>query len=99
MTTLSTLSDQVAFVAAIILPFFNIPLIVKMVRRRSSQDISLWWLLGVWTCILLMAPSAFRSEDVVWRTFSYFNIVLFTMVVITTLKYRKGSNAPKTEEK
>ncbi len=90
MTELSTLSDKIAFVAAIILPLFNIPLIIKMIRRRSSQDISLCWVLGVWACILLMAPSGFRSEDVVWRTFNYFNVVFFSMVVIVTLKYRKG---------
>ena len=84
------ITDKIAFIAAIILPFFNIPLIIKIVRRGSSQDISLCWVLGVWVCILLMAPSGFRSEDVVWRTFNYFNVVLFTMVVIATLKYRKG---------
>ena len=92
MTELSTLSDKVAFVAAIILPFFNIPLIVKMIRRKSSQDISLCWLFGVWICILLMAPSAFRSPDIVWRTFNYLNVALFTLVGITTLKYRKGKH-------
>ena len=86
----STLTEQVAFIAAIILPLFNIPLILKMIKRKSSQDISLCWVLGVWACILLMAPSAFRSQDVVWRTFNYFNVVLFTIVALVTLRYRKG---------
>ena len=83
------LVDKIAFIAAVILPFFNIPLILKMIRRRSSQDISLCWVLGVWICILLMAPSSFRSPDIVWRVFNYINLVLFTLVVITTLRYRK----------
>ena len=82
--------DKIAFCAAIVLPLFNIPLIVKVIRRRSSQDISLCWVLGVWVCILLMAPSGFRSEDIVWRTFNYFNVVLFTMVALVTVRYRKG---------
>ena len=82
--------DKIAFCAAIILPLFNIPLIVKIIRRQSSQDISLCWVLGVWICILLMAPSGFRSQDIVWRTFNYTNVVLFTAVAIVTLKYRKG---------
>lgn len=85
-----TLIDQIAFVAAIVLPLFNIPLITKVIRRQSSEDISLCWVLGVWVCILLMAPSGFRSEDVVWRTFNYFNVVLFTGVAAVTLRYRKG---------
>jgi uncharacterized protein with PQ loop repeat len=82
--------DKVALVAAIVLPFFNIPLVLRIIQRKSSQDISLCWLLGVWTCMLLMAPSALRSPDVVWRTFNYFNILLFTSVVVVTLRYRKG---------
>ena len=84
------LADKIAFVTAIILPFFNIPLILRIIRRRSSQDLSLCWVLGVWVCMLLMAPSAFRSPDIVWRVFNYVNIALFTCVVVTTLKYRKG---------
>ena len=86
-----TIIEKIAFCAAIVLPLFNIPLIMKIIRRGSSADISLCWVLGVWICILLMAPSGFRSEDIVWRTFNYFNVVLFTVVAMVTLRYRKGS--------
>ncbi len=85
-----TLIDKIAFVAAIALPLFNIPLITKVIRRKSSADISLCWVLGVWGCILLMAPSGFLSEDVVWRTFNYFNVVMFTAVAAVTVRYRRG---------
>ena len=84
------LFDQIGVVAAIVLPLFNIPLILKIIKRKSSQDISLTWVIGVWVCILIMAPSGFQSKDIVWRTFNYVNIVLFTCVFITTLKYRNG---------
>ena len=83
-------TEKIALIAAVVLPLFNIPLIMRVIQRKSSQDISLCWALGVWTCIVLMAPSAFRSQDIVWRTFNYFNVVLFTLVVIVTLRYRKG---------
>ncbi len=82
--------DGIGLVAAVALPFFNIPLIFKIIKRRSSRDISLCWALGVWVCILLMAPSGFKSADVVLRTFNYLNITMFTCVVIVALKYRHG---------
>ncbi len=82
--------EQISLIAAVVLPFFNIPLIIKVIQRRSSRDISLSWALGVWVCILLMAPSGFKSEDVVWRVFNYVNIVFFTAVVIVVLRYRNG---------
>jgi len=81
--------DKVGLVAAIILPLWNIPLIVRIIKRQSSEDISMWWALGVWVCILLMAPSGLRSQDIVWRTFNIVNLILFTAVVIITLRYRK----------
>lgn len=81
--------DKVAFVTAIVLPLFNIPLIMRMMKRRSSQDISLVWALGVWVCILLMAPSGLRSEDPVWRMFNIMNVMLFSCVAITTLYFRR----------
>lgn len=77
-------------VAGFILPFFNIPLIARMVKRKSSEDISLVWLLGVWICILLMSPAALTSQDVAFRAFGITNLLFFTVVVVVTLKYRRG---------
>ena len=87
-----TVIDKIAFVGAIALPLFNIPLILRIIRRKSSQDLSLCWVLGVWACIVLMAPSGFQSPDIVWRVYNYFNITMFTGVVIATLRYRRGVN-------
>lgn len=81
--------DTIAFFVAIILPFFNIPLIIRMIQRKSSEDINLFWALGVWICLLLMAPSAFRSADMIWKTFNMINVVLFSSVVITVFYFRK----------
>ena len=85
-----SLIDIIGLVAAICLPLFNIPLILRIVGRRSSDDISLVWVVGVWVCIVLMAPSGFRSPDIVWRVYNYANIFFFTGVLAATLKYRKG---------
>ncbi len=85
-----TLVEQVGLAASVALPLWNIPLIIKIVKRRSSADISMTWVLGVWVCSLLMAPSGFVSKDIVWRTFNIVNIVLFSGVAFAALKYRKG---------
>lgn len=81
--------EKIALVAAIILPLWNIPLIVRIAKRKSSRDISIYWVVGVWTCFALMVPDGFVSEDLVWRTFNIVNFILFTVVLITVLVYRK----------
>ncbi|MCK4823579.1 hypothetical protein KA005_47950 [bacterium] len=81
--------QKIALIAAIILPLWNIPLIVRIIKRKSSEDISIFWALGVWTCFALMAPSGFVSSDTVWRTFNIVNFILFSAVVIIVLAYRK----------
>lgn len=83
--------QKIALIAAIILPFWNIPLIVRIIKRKSSEDISIFWALGVWTCFALMAPSGFVSSDPVWRVFNIVNFILFSTVVIAVLAYRKKS--------
>lgn len=83
------MTEKIALIAAVILPLWNIPLIVRIVKRKSSKDISLYWALGVWICFLLMAPDAFKSADVVWRTFNIVNLILFTAVVTIVLLYRR----------
>lgn len=81
--------EKISLVCAVVMPLWNIPLIIRIVKRRSSEDISLAWALGIWVCILLMAPSGFQSKDIVWRTFNITNLVLFTAVVFVVLKYNK----------
>lgn len=75
--------------AGILLPLFNIPLIMRIVKRKSADDISLVWLFGVWACILLMSPAALVSQDFAFRAFGWTNLVFFTGVVIVTVKYHK----------
>ena len=82
--------EKIALIAAIVLPLWNIPLIVKIIKRKSSRDISLAWVLGVWACFILMAPDAFGSDDIVWKVFNIANLVLFTGVMITVISFRHG---------
>ena len=76
-------------VAALILPLWNIPLIVKISRRKSSKDFSLWWTFGVWLTLLAMLPSALVSEDVVFKVFNLANITIFTAVVFQVVRHYK----------
>lgn len=83
--------DKIALMAAIILPLWNIPLIVRVIKRKSSKDISIYWAIGIWICLLLIAPEGFSSSDPVWRAFNIMNLIFFTAVVIVVLIYRKRS--------
>ncbi len=78
----------IGLIAAIILPFWNIPLIVRIEKRKSSDDISLYWTVGVLVCLILMFPAALVSSDNVFKVFSIVNIILFTLVVIEVVRYR-----------
>ena len=85
--------------SGILLPLFNIPLILRIVKRKSADDISLVWVFGVWICILLMSPVAFASQDFAFRAFGWTNVVFFTGVVVVTVKYhhkfRGTGNGPR----
>lgn len=84
-----TVVQKIGMVSAVVLPLWNIPLIVRVIRRKSSEDISLAWVWGVWICLLLMAPSGFTSSDFVWRVFNVVNFIFFSIVVLTVWIYRK----------
>ena len=76
--------------AAIILPLWDIPLMVRVVQRKSSQDISIVWAVGLWATSVLMAPSAFISGDKLAIGFNTMNVIMLTGVLIVVIKYRKG---------
>ncbi len=81
--------ERAGLVASVVLPFFNIPLMVRIVQRRSSEDISLLWALGVFVCMLLILPSGLISTDFVFRIFSVLNTLFFSGVVILVIFYRR----------
>ena len=81
---------MIGFWAAVILPLWDIPLMVRVVRRKSSEDISMVWAVGLWATSVLMAPSAFIAGDVVAMGFNMVNVIMLTGVVIVVIKYRKG---------
>ena len=81
--------QKIGVVAGISLPFFNIPLIVRLIKIKNSKDLSLTWAIGVWICIVLMTPAALRSEDPAFRLYGIVNIIFFSIVVFFVLKYRK----------
>lgn len=75
-------------VAALVLPLWNIPLILKISKRKSSKDFSLLWTFGVWLTLLAMLPSAIVSDDFVFKTFNIANIAIFTAVVVVVIRHR-----------
>lgn len=75
-------------VAGAAMPLFNIPLMVRIWRRKSCADISLAWLFGVWGCIVLMFPSTLVSPDLVLKVFGVSNLILFSGVVVVVMYFR-----------
>lgn len=75
-------------VSSVVLPLFNIPLIIRMIQRRSSADLSLFWAFGVFLCLIALLPSAWQSGSLVFRVFTIANIVLFSGVVLTVVYFR-----------
>ena len=86
------LAQIVGLVGAVMLPFWNIPLMIRIQQRRSAADMSLLWTFGVWICLLAMLPSGLVSPDPIFRAFSVANIVFFTGVVVQVLRFRRGAS-------
>ena len=82
----------ISLIAAVVLPMWNLPLVIRVIKRKSSADISLAWALGVWSCLLLMLPSGIISEDIVFKAFTISNFILFSCTVAVVIRYHKGPN-------
>ncbi len=80
--------QTLGLIAAIVMPLWNIPLMLRIERRKSSGDISLSWVLGVYACILVMLPSGLASPDPAFKAFAILNAILFSGVVVQVLRYR-----------
>ena len=84
-------AETLGYVSSISLPLFNIPLMIHLVRRKSSKDLSLTWVLGVFFCLGGMLPAGFQSVDPIFRIFSFLNFAFFAGVTFLTLYFRYSS--------
>jgi uncharacterized protein with PQ loop repeat len=75
-------------ISAVVMPFFNIPLMYRIVRRKSSRDISLVWTIGVWLCIVGMFPATLVSADPVLKAYGIVNTLFFSGVALVVILYR-----------
>ncbi len=82
---MDSLIQTIGMISGIVMPFFNIPLILRIVRRRSSEDISLVWAVGAWICVMGMVPQSLRLPDPVLMTFGIVNGLFFTGVFVSVL--------------
>ena len=76
-----------AMLSGILMPFFNIPLMMRIIQRRSSKDISLVWVVGVWFCVMGMVPHSLQSTEPVLLAFGVVNGVFFTGVLVSVLYF------------
>ncbi|MDR4498255.1 MAG: hypothetical protein MRK02_10100 [Candidatus Scalindua sp.] len=83
----------VGVAASVVLPLFNIPLILKIRKRSSSKDYSLTWTFGIMGCTLLMMPSVLLTPDIVFKAFGIINFVTFSTVVFYIIKYHRHKSA------
>ena len=81
--------ERLGVISAVALPFFNIPLVIRLIQRKSSSDFSLSWAIGVWVCIALMTPQSLRSADAAFHAYGMLNLIFFSAVVLLILKYRR----------
>ena len=80
--------ETIGLYAGIMLPLWDIPLIVRILRRRSAADISLWWAWGIWLSSVLMAPSAFVAHNPIAIGFNIVNVLTLSVVLFVVVKYQ-----------
>jgi len=78
------------FWASVILPLWDIPLIVQVIKRKSSRDISLTWAAGIWVTAVLMTPASFMEHNIIAIGFNIANVTMLSLVLLVVYKYRNG---------
>ena len=81
--------DTIGLWAGMIMPLWDIPLIIRILRRKSSSDISLVWMWGIWICSVGMTPIAFIGHNTVAIGFNVVNVTMLSALLIVVLKYRQ----------
>lgn len=84
---MDSLIQPLGMISGVLMPFFNIPLILRIVKRGSSADISLAWVIGVWVCVVGMVPASLQSTDKVLYWFAVVNVIFFTGVLAAVLYF------------
>lgn len=83
------LFENISTIAAAVLPLFDIPLILHIMKRRSSKDISVLWAVGLWVTSIALAPAGILNPNWASKLFNIVNVIMLTILVVVVWKYRK----------
>ena len=80
--------EKIGFWAGVALPLFDIPLIIHVVKRKSSADISMIWIVGLWaTSVMLLIG----TKEQMAMGFNIVNVLMLTILMAVVIKYRKAA--------
>lgn len=89
--------ESIGIVSSAVVPFFNIPLILRIRKRKSADDLSMIWTLGVWISTILMLPAGLISASLAFQVFCVSNFALFSVVVAHVFWYKFARGAPERQ--
>ena len=77
-------------VGAIMIVISWLPQLIKLLRTKSSKDLSMPFLIVIITGTLFMVPHSIVINDIYFTSLNIVASIVATTVLIFSIKYRKG---------
>lgn len=81
---------ELGYICSMIVPVFHIPLIMKLVRKKSSQEWSLLSVIGFWIATLGIQPWALMTDDRALTILNTLSLMFISVELVLVIKYRRN---------
>lgn len=90
--------QYIFYLPGILFLISGIPQIVKLLRTKSSNDISLWMYILTWVAVALVVIDTFLHQDIGSAISNLVSLITMSVTIFLVIKYKKKPYCAKATD-
>ena len=81
--------QYIFYLPAVLFLISGVPQIVKLIRTKSSEDISIWMYILTWVAVAIVIIDTFLHHDIGSAISNLVSLVTMSITIFLVIKYKK----------
>jgi MtN3 and saliva related transmembrane protein len=81
--------QYIFYLPAILFLISGIPQIIKLIRTKSSEDISIWMYILTWVAVAIVVIDTFLHHDFGSAISNLISLITMSITIFLVIKYKK----------
>jgi uncharacterized protein with PQ loop repeat len=97
MLNIMSITDLIFYLPGVLFLISGVPQIVKLIRTKSSEDISVWMYILTWVAVAIVVVDTSMHHDFGSAISNFISLCTLSITTFLVIRYKKPSSAKATD--